>query len=140
MNTRVHISLPVENLETSIGFYEELFDQPATKVRDDYANFRLDQPAIHLALVQAKNACCSEPAGSHSHFGIELPDSDTFESWHDRLEATDLKGRDEHDIVCCYARGEKVWLTDPDRNEWEIWVRTGEAEQMHSEPGECCAA
>ena len=39
MNMRVHISLPVENLETSIGFYEELFDQPPTKVRADYANF-----------------------------------------------------------------------------------------------------
>jgi lactoylglutathione lyase len=140
MNMRVHISLPVTNLDESIGFYEKLFDQPATKVKDDYANFRLDQPSIHLALVQAKNACCSEPAGSYSHFGVELPDRETFKSWHNRLESTGLNGRDEQDIVCCYARAEKVWLTDPDKNEWEIWVRTGEAEQMHNEPQECCAA
>ena len=140
MNMRVHISLPVKKLETSIEFYEKLFGQPATKVRNDYANFRLDQPSIHLALVQAKDLCCSEPAKSHSHFGVELPDRETFNAWHDRLESTRLNGRDEHDIVCCYARAEKVWLTDPDRNEWEIWVRTGEAEQMHSQPSECCAA
>jgi hypothetical protein len=117
-----------------------LFDQPATKVKGDYANFRLDQPSIHLALVQAKNTCCNEPVGPHSHFGVELPDRETFDSWHDRLETTELKGRDEHNIVCCYARAEKVWLTDPDKNEWEIWVRTGEAEQMHIKPQECCAA
>lgn len=140
MNMRVHISLAVENLESSTGFYEKLFGKSATKVRDDYANFRLDQPSIHLALVQAGRACCHEPAGSHSHFGIELPDVDTFNAWHDRLDDTGLKGRDEHDIVCCYARGEKVWLTDPDHNEWEIWVRTGEAERMSSESAECCAA
>jgi extradiol dioxygenase family protein len=140
MNMRVHISLPVTKLAESIKFYEQLFDQPATKVKDDYANFRLDQPSIHLALVQAKNTCCNEPVGPHSHFGVELPDRETFDSWHDRLETTELKGRDEHNIVCCYARAEKVWLTDPDKNEWEIWVRTGEAEQMHIKPQECCAA
>ena len=86
MNMRVHISLPVQNLETSINFYEQLFGQSATKVKDDYANFRLDHPSIHLALMQAKKACCSEPAGSHSHFGIELPDAEAFSTWHSRLE------------------------------------------------------
>jgi catechol-2,3-dioxygenase len=138
MNMRVHISLPVKDLGASKDFYEKLFGQPATKTKEDYANFRLDQPSIHLALVQAGKSSNSNEAGSHSHFGVELPDADTFNDWHGRLDSTGLSGRDEHDIVCCYARAEKVWHTDPDGNAWEIWVRTGEAEQMHSKPTKCC--
>jgi predicted lactoylglutathione lyase len=140
MNMRVHISLPVTNLAASMNFYEKLFGQTASKVKDDYANFRLDHPSIHLALVQAGETGEVVQAESHSHFGVELPDADTFNAWHDRLDSTGLSGRDEHDIVCCYARAEKVWHSDPDGNDWEIWVRTGEAEQMHSKPTKCCAA
>jgi catechol-2,3-dioxygenase len=141
MNMRVHISLRVNDLETSLKFYENLFGQPPTKIREDYANFRLDRPSIHLALEPSGSLHEGRPTGTtHSHFGIELPDRETFDDWRERLRGTGVEGRDEHDAVCCYARAEKVWLTDPDRNAWEIWVRTGEAEQMHSNTNACCAA
>jgi catechol-2,3-dioxygenase len=142
MNMRVHISLAVKDLETSLKFYENLFGQPPTKVREDYANFRLDHPAIHLALEQAPTTA-KDPIGSsttHSHFGVELPDLETFSAWRERLRETGAEGRDEEGAVCCYARAEKVWLADPDQNAWEIWVRTGEVEQMHSDTSECCVA
>ena len=42
---RVHISLPVRDVTASIGFYERLFGQAASKVQPDYANFRIDAPA-----------------------------------------------------------------------------------------------
>ena len=45
---RVHISLPVSDVPSSIGFYQRLLGREASKVRDDYANFRLDGPALHL--------------------------------------------------------------------------------------------
>lgn len=140
MNMRVHISLPVTNLEASMNFYEKLFGQAASKVKDDYANFRLEQPSIHLALVQAGDDGGGHQARSASHFGVELPDADTFKAWHERLDSTGLSGREENDVICCYARAEKVWHSDPDGNDWEIWVRTGDAEQMHSELTKCCAA
>ena len=53
MKTRVHISLPVSDVEASARFYEKLFGQAPTKRKPDYANFRLDQPALHLSLVQS---------------------------------------------------------------------------------------
>lgn len=142
MNMRVHISLNVKDLETSLKFYENLFGRPPTKVRGDYANFRLDRPAIHLALQPAEDPSKSTPVRTttHSHFGIELPDRETIDEWHERLRESGVEGRDEHDVVCCYARAEKIWLSDPDQNAWEIWVRTGEAERLHSDENECCAA
>ena len=36
------------------------------------------------------------------------------------------------------ATGEKLWLTDPDGFVWEIWVRTGEADQLSDGDGSCC--
>jgi len=141
MTMRVHISLAVKNLDESLKFYQQMFGQPPTKVRQDYANFRLDQPAIHLALEPVDTLEKGAVEGTtHSHFGIELPDLETFGAWRERLRETGAQGRDEEGAVCCYARAEKVWLTDPDKNPWEIWVRTGEAEQMHSNKTECCAA
>lgn len=143
MSVRVHISLPVSDLQASLSFYEQLFGQPPSKIRDGYANFRLDQPPIHLALEQAARggaAKAGDVAGTHSHFGIELPDRVTFQTWRDRLRQAEAQGRDEQDAVCCYARAEKVWLSDPDGNPWEVWVRTGEAEQMRSSQTECCVA
>ena len=136
---RVHISLQVRDLEKSRQFYASLFGQPASKVRDDYLNFRLDQPAIHLALVQNDKAM----APSNQHFGVELPDANAFDRWEQRAVQTEHAQAvlPEPDAKCCYARANKVWLTDPDGHQWEIWHRTGEHDALGEEPSPsaCCA-
>lgn len=139
MNTRIHISLPVRDLGAAVDFYTQLFGQPASKRRPDYANFRLDTPPIHLALAPSSSAGTGVPR-NHSHFGIELPDAATFTDWRERLRDAGAKGRDQSDAVCCYAKADKLWLTDPDGNEWEIWVRKADAERMQDSHSGCCAA
>ena len=135
---RVHISLPVSNLARSQAFYSSLFGQAASKVKADYLNFRLDQPAIHLALVQ------SDQAAPHpgQHYGVELPDAEIFAEWESRagqvIHAESVAP--EADAKCCYARAEKVWLTDPDGHRWELWHRTGEHDAMgETRPAESTA-
>lgn len=120
---RVHISLPARNLQRSRTFYQALFDQPPSKEKPDYINFRLDEPAIHLSLIQSE----SVPQRGCEHFGIELPTPEVFEAWEKRLTETvpELAER-EPGAKCCYARADKVWLSDPDGNRWEIWHRTGD--------------
>ena len=120
---RVHISLPASDLARSRAFYTTLFDQPPSKEKPDYINFRLDQPAIHLSLIQSdatrKPGC--------EHYGIELPDDETFRAWESRLtQAVPGLAEPEPGAQCCYARADKVWLSDPDGNRWEIWHRTGD--------------
>ena len=51
MKTRVHISLEVADLKKSVDFYSQLFLNPPSKLRNHYANFRLETPTMHLALV-----------------------------------------------------------------------------------------
>ena len=137
---RIHISLNVSDLEASVAFYERLFDAPVTKRRPDYANFRLDTPPVHLALQPTREPAARAANGAHSHFGIELPDSDTFKAWRSRLRESGADFVDEQGATCCYATADKAWVTDPDGNPWEVWVRTGEAERLAPAQGSCCRA
>lgn len=125
---RVHIALQATDLEKSRRFYASLFGQPASKVKPDYLNFRLDKPAIHLALVRGDGVA----APAHQHFGVELPDAATFGDWQQRVLETDeaRSALAEPDARCCYARANKVWVTDPDGHRWEIWYRTGEHDAL----------
>ena len=141
MKTRIHISVPVSNLEASKQFYAALFGVAPSKVKADYANWRLDQPALHLALVQAPKV-----AKGHNpvrHFGVELFSDSDLQGWRKRAAEAGLNLRDEEEVVCCYAKADKFWAQDPDGNEWEFWVRLEEAEAMKGESratgSECCA-
>lgn len=140
---RVHISLNVQSVAESAAFYEALFGAPASKHRDDYVNFRLDTPAIHLALQQGT----SHAGLGASHFGIELPDQESLAAWRARLDGAGVAFAPEDAAQCCYATADKLWLTDPDGYRWEVWVRTGEHDEMGSTrvapeatPASCCAA
>jgi len=123
---RVHISLNVQSLSKSQAFYSDLFGHKTSMQKPGYANFRLDEPPIHLALVESK----SEAGGGVSHFGIELADKETLDAWRSRLEDAGAPFSVEDQAQCCYASADKLWLEDPDGYRWEVWVRTGEFESM----------
>ena len=129
---RIHISLPATDLEQSAVFYEKLFGRPVSKRRPDYLNFRLDQPPIHLALVKKT----TEPARPGGHFGIELADAESLADWQTRLQLSRLDYEPEPGAQCCYATGDKLWLTDPDGYRWEIWHRTGEFDALKETSGD----
>ena len=123
---RVHISLDVSSIDQSKAFYSALFGQAASKVKSGYANFRLDEPPIHLALME-RGTTGSKGVG---HLGVELPDKQVLGEWHSRLQARGVKFSVEDNARCCYATADKLWLTDPDGHRWEIWVRTGEYDSL----------
>ncbi|NIP18431.1 MAG: glyoxalase/bleomycin resistance/dioxygenase family protein [Xanthomonadales bacterium] len=127
---KVHVSLKVASLERSKAFYSKLFGQETSKAREDYANFRLDEPPIHLALMEGEPACCS----GLSHLGFELSDHGALDDWRSRLEKAGVGFVPEDEAACCYARADKLWIGDPDGYRWEIWVRTGEHDAMGRAP------
>jgi catechol 2,3-dioxygenase-like lactoylglutathione lyase family enzyme len=139
MKTRVHINIAVSDIDRSVDFYSTLFGTKPTKLRDDYANFRLDKPGLHLALVKAPAYAAGESLARH--YGIELFDNVDLNDWRNRLEKADVQLKVEEQVTCCYAVGNKFWAQDPDGNDWEFWVRTEEADTMHeTAAGEssCC--
>jgi catechol 2,3-dioxygenase-like lactoylglutathione lyase family enzyme len=141
MKTRIHIGLAVSDLEKSKQFYSTLFGASPTKVKPDYANWRLDQPALHLALVHApQHATGANPV---RHFGVELFKETDLHEWRVRVLQAGMEVRDEEEVVCCYAKADKFWAKDPDGNEWEFWVRLEEANAMKGDSAasgeQCCA-
>ncbi len=141
MRACVHVNIKTRDLEQSIGFYSSPFGSQPTKVRENYANFRLDEPGLHLALVLDPTHAVGE---SDEHFGIELFEQDELDGWRGRLEQAGVSMRIEEAVTCCYAVANKSWVQDPDGNDWEFWVRSAEAEALHGEqtPAEqtgCCA-
>lgn len=136
--SRIHINLSVRDIEASKAFYAELFGTEPSKTREGYANWRLDAPSLHLALVHDPAA---RPVGEHErHFGVELFDQGELAQWQERLEKNGVNLRLEEQVTCCYAVGNKFWAKDPDGNEWEFWVRTGEAESMTGEENAACCS
>lgn len=132
MQARPHISLEVSDLNKSIHFYSRVFRMAPTKTREDYANYRVESPGLHLALEHRPNRICGNPF-PNQHFGIELFAHDDLMEWRNWLQAVGINYLVEEQVTCCYAVADKFWLTDPDGHRWEFWVRTDEADLMHGE-------
>lgn len=57
----------------------------------------------------------------------------------DRLAQAGLKTRVEENVTCCYAVQDKVWVTDPDGNNWEVYVVLDNNGDRHaSNQSACC--
>lgn len=131
---KMHISLKVTNVKRSTEFYEAFFGVPPHKVRPGYVNFDLTEPLLKLALNENPLAA---GAGSLDHLGIQISNSEQLQTAKARLQAAGLATFDETDTTCCYARQDKMWVHDPDGNEWEIYLLTDDLEDdyVHDHAG-----
>jgi catechol 2,3-dioxygenase-like lactoylglutathione lyase family enzyme len=126
---KMHLSLNVTDLERSITFYEAFFGEPPHKVRPGYANFDLANPPLKFALNQGEVKAGSGPL---DHLGFQVATSVEVDQAKTRLQRAGLATFDETDTTCCYARQDKIWVHDPDGNEWEVYVLTDDLLDDHS--------
>src|SRR3989304_3726352 len=109
-----HLSLDVPDLDAAVDFYRELFGAEPAKRKPGYAKFELADPPVALALQEGPRAL--------SHLGIRVGTTEAVGSAPPRLEAGGPATFDERDTVCCFARQDKVWVTDPAGNAWEVYT------------------
>ncbi|CAN5505500.1 ArsI/CadI family heavy metal resistance metalloenzyme [soil metagenome] len=126
---RVQLALNVSDLDEAVAFYSKLFDTPVAKRRPGYANFAIDQPPLKLVLIEG------EGGGTLNHLGIEVETADEVESAERRLATEGLATTGVDDTTCCYALKTETWVSDPDGAPWEVYVKTGDAEQMGNSAG-----
>ena len=116
---KTHVALRVNDLTRSIAFYQAMFDTQPVKHKEDYAKFDLENPGLNLTLNVGSNI---DDHGSLSHLGVQVDSSQAVKDAIARFQAAGLATFEEHDTDCCYALQDKVWVTDPDGNRWEIFV------------------
>lgn len=137
MTARMHVALNVADLDRSTEFYARLFGLAPARRRDDYAKFELADPPLVLSLNPAEGAV----GGTQrlSHLGVRVDEAAALSAIGERLAAAGFRPREEHGTACCYALADKLWVSDPDGNEWEFYQRLGDADVRYPGEGECCA-
>ncbi|CAI2717129.1 ArsI/CadI family heavy metal resistance metalloenzyme [Nitrospina watsonii] len=132
-DSRLHLALNTAHFDDSVRFYEALFGVPPTKLKDGYAKFDVERPALNFTL----NRVAEVTGNRVSHLGIQVPLAETVLEETVRLETLGLLPQLEQGTECCYAVQDKVWVDDPDGNAWEVFVVLQQIEEHHGNAG-CC--
>ena len=134
--SRVQLALRVADLEGSIAFYAKLFGAGPAKRRPGYANFAIAEPPLKLVLIEGAPG---EPTRM-DHLGVEVETAGEVSAATARLAAAGLATAAEEDTACCYAVQDKVWVTGPGDEPWEVYVVKGDADTLDKAPGSTCCA
>src|SRR6516165_12607529 len=135
--SRVQLALRVADLDASVAFYSKLFAAEPAKRRPGYANFAITQPPLKLVLIEGAPG---EPTRM-DHLGVEVETTSEVSAATARLAAAGLPTATEEDTACCYAVQDKVWVTGPGTEPWEVYVVKADAGTMGDDtiPAPCCA-
>jgi catechol 2,3-dioxygenase-like lactoylglutathione lyase family enzyme len=128
--SRVQLALNVDDLDQAITFYSKLFNTEPNKVKDGYANFAVVQPPLKLVLLENPGK-----GGSINHLGVEVDSSAEVHSEIARLSEEGLFTDEEIGTTCCFATQDKVWVTGPAGEKWEVYTVLADSETFGSSPG-----
>lgn len=134
---RLQLALDVDDLDAAVDFYSRLFATPPAKRHPGYANFAIADPPLKLVLFEGPKS------GTLNHLGIEVDSVAEVAAARTRLAGEGLAPVDDPG-VCCFADQDKVWVTGPDGQRWEVYTVladaptfSGVAERDQAAP--CCA-
>jgi len=132
--SRVQLALRVADLEGSVAFYSKLLRAEPAKRRPGYANFAITDPPLKLVLIEGQPG---EPTRM-DHLGIEVGTPGEVTAATARLAAEGLATATEEDTPCCYAVQDKVWVTGPGDEPWEVYVVKGDADVLDKPADSTC--
>ncbi len=110
---RFHVHLHVDDLSKSIAFYSRLFAAEPVRFERDYAKWMLEDPRVNFAISTVGHG------SGIDHLGIQADDEAELAELKVRARFADQTILDEGETVCCYAKSDKHWITDPQGIAWE---------------------
>jgi lactoylglutathione lyase len=114
---RVQLALNVDDIEVAVDFYTKLLGTGPAKRRPGYANFAVATPPLKLVLLENPGK-----GGTLNHLGVEVQDTATVHSEIARLSGQGLFTDEEMGTTCCFATQDKVWVTGPGGERWEVYT------------------
>jgi catechol 2,3-dioxygenase-like lactoylglutathione lyase family enzyme len=127
--SRVQLALNVDDLDEAITFYSKLFNTAPAKVKEDYANFAVAEPPLKLVLIQNPGT-----GGTINHLGVEVESSEHVHAEIARLSGEGLFTDEEIGTTCCFALQDKVWVTGPAGEKWEVYTVLADSDSFGSSP------
>jgi len=132
--SRIQLALRVADLEASVAFYARLFGAEPAKRRPGYANFAIAEPPLKLVLIEGDPGETTRM----DHLGVEVETTEEVTAATARLAGQGLATVTEQDTACCYAVQDKVWVTGPGAEPWEVYVVKGDADTLAKAAGSAC--
>jgi catechol 2,3-dioxygenase-like lactoylglutathione lyase family enzyme len=140
--SRAQLALNVDDLDEAVKFYSKLFNTKPAKLKGGYANFAIAEPPLKLVLLENPGA-----GGTLNHLGVEVESSDTVHAELVRLADEGMFTEEESGTTCCFATQDKVWVTGPAGEKWEIYTVLADSETFGTspdapaaEPGDGCSS
>ncbi|ALR11764.1 ArsI/CadI family heavy metal resistance metalloenzyme [Mycobacteroides saopaulense] len=127
--SRVQLALNVDDLDASIEFYSKLFGTQPAKRKPGYANFAIDSPPLKLVLLENPGS-----GGTINHLGVQVESSEQVHAEIARLTEAGMFTEEEIGTTCCFATQDKVWVTAPDKEKWEIYTVLADSETFGTQP------
>ncbi|WP_405485842.1 ArsI/CadI family heavy metal resistance metalloenzyme [Nocardia sp. NBC_00511] len=127
--SRVQLALNVDNLDQAITFYSNLFRAEPTKRKPGYANFAIAEPPLKLVLIENPGR-----GGSLNHLGVEVESSEQVHDEIARLSQAGMFTEEQIATTCCFATQDKVWVTAPDAERWEVYTVLADSETFGTAP------
>ncbi|MCM6772377.1 VOC family protein [Nocardia sp. CDC159] len=127
--SRIQLALDVDDLDQAIRFYSTLFNAEPAKRKPGYANFAIAEPPLKLVLIENPGR-----GGGINHLGIEVESSEQVHGEIARLSQAGLFTEEQIATTCCFATQDKVWVTAPDRERWEVYTVLADSESFGTAP------
>ncbi len=126
---RAQLALNVDDLDEAITFYSKLFNTTPAKVKPGYANFAVIDPPVKLVLIEN-----SGRGGTLNHLGVEVESSQLVRDEISRLTGEGMFTEEEIGTTCCFASQDKVWVTGPGGERWEVYTVLADTETFGPAP------
>ncbi len=117
---RFHVHVHVADLDSSVRFYSTLFGEAPAVIKSDYAKWMLEDPRVNFAITSG----AASPR--IDHLGLQVDSDDELATIGSRLTAAGESVAKQENAACCYARGNKGWVSDPSGLSWETFHTFGE--------------
>jgi catechol 2,3-dioxygenase-like lactoylglutathione lyase family enzyme len=127
--SRAQLALNVDDLDEAVLFYSKLFNAEPAKRKPGYANFAIAEPPLKLVLIENPGH-----GGTLNHLGVEVESSDQVHQEITRLSSEGLFTDAEIGTTCCFATQDKVWVSGPGGERWEVYTVLADSDTFGSSP------
>jgi len=117
---RFHVHVHVADLDSSIRFYSTLFGEQPAVIKSDYAKWMLEDPRVNFAITSGT------ASPRLDHLGLQVESDGELATIAARLTEAGQSVAKQENAACCYARGNKGWVSDPSGISWETFHTFGE--------------